>query len=417
MKNSFQPIEENKRTAIVDILRGWALLGVVLGNYSDFFHIGLPTSANDNSSLSHILGAVNEIFFSAKSWTLLTILFGYGFAVLINNVTNKGKNPVFFFSWRMILLFGFAFIDSAFWLGDILKDYAFLGLVLLLFYKSSTKKILITSLLLFLMIPFIAAYINNIKMVYPEISTSSDYLKLYYSGNWFDFFEFNLLASYYEQMIVLGYAITAHIVMFACMLLGFYAQKINFFNRLYELKKQLKTALFISLFTALSLGVFLKIAMANKLTFFTYFNPFYWLILSTMLFIATGICLLYSNNKLKTIFNYFRVSGKMTLTNYMTQNILAAFIFSGIGLNISNSMPYWFYFTLAVSVFVIQLFISKWWLSKYNYGPVEWLWRVLSYRKLFPFKKAEKRNHLVEENSNNDQKKESALETVKHKFS
>jgi uncharacterized protein len=220
------------------------------------------------------------------------------------------------------------------------------------------------------------------------------------------------LASYYEQIIVLGYAVTAHIVMFACMLLGFYAQKIDFFNRLPELKKQLKTTLFISLFTAVALGVFFKIAIANKATFFTYFNPFYWLILSTMLFIASGICLLYINNKLKTIFNYFSVSGKMTLTNYMVQNVLAALIFSGIGLKLYNTMPYWFYFSLAVSLFIIQLFISKWWLSKFNYGPVEWAWRVMSYRKLFPFKKTEESIFFVEANSNDIQKKESVLETM-----
>jgi len=414
MTNSYQPIEENKRTAIVDILRGWALLGVVICNYAGYVHIGLPTSAIANSPLSNVLGAIIQIFFNAKSWTLLTLLFGYGFAVLINNVASKGKNPVYFFTWRMILLFMFAFIDSAFWLGDILKDYAFLGLILLLFYKSSAKTILITCSLLFLMTPFIAAYINSIHMVSPEISTSPEYLKLYYSGNWLDFFKFNLLASYYEQIIVPGYAITAHIVMFACMLLGFYAQKINFFNRLHELKKQLKTMLFTSLFTALSLAAFLTIAMANKATFFTYFNPYYWLVISTMLFIASGLCLFYTNNKLKTIFNYFRFSGKMTLTNYMVQNILAAFIFSGIGLNISNSMPYWFYLVLAVSVFVIQLFISKWWLSKFNYGPVEWLWRVMSYRKLFPFKKVENSPLFVEVHSNDDQEKESAVATVKY---
>jgi uncharacterized protein len=132
-----------------------------------------------------------------------------------------------------------------------------------------------------------------------------------------------------------------------------------------------------------------------------------------MLFIASGICLLYCNDKLKTIFNYFRVLGKMTLTNYMAQNILATFVFSGIGLKIYNTLPYWFYFLLAVSVFIIQLFISKWWLSKYNYGPLEWLWRVLSYRKVFPFKKTEKNSLFVEVNSNDNQKKESALETIK----
>jgi uncharacterized protein len=71
----------------------------------------------------------------------------------------------------------------------------------------------------------------------------------------------------------------------------------------------------------------------------------------------------------------------------MMQNILAAFLFSGIGFKIYNTLPYWFYFFLAIFVFIIQLFISKWWLAKYNYGPVEWLWRVLSYRKMFPLKK------------------------------
>jgi uncharacterized protein len=98
----------------------------------------------------------------------------------------------------------------------------------------------------------------------------------------------------------------------------------------------------------------------------------------------------------------------------MAQNILATFVFSGIGLKIYNTLPYWFYFLMAVSVFIIQLFISKWWLSKYNYGPLEWLWRVLSYRELFPFKKAEKSSLPVEAISNDNQKKESVLETVKY---
>lgn len=413
MQNSLQPIEENKRIAIVDILRGWALLGVVIGNYTCFIHIGLPSTIINNS-FSTALEVLDQFLFAGKSWTLLTILFGYGFAILINNLTNKGKNPVSFFAWRMILLFLFAFIDSAFWLGDILQDYAFLGLILLLFYKSSTKTIAITCAVLLLGTPFLTAFINNIDMVYPTITTNPEYLKLYHSSNWLDLFKFNLLACFYEQMIILGYAITAHIVMFNCMLFGFLLQKTGFFNRLHQMKKQLKNTLFISLFCTIVLVLIFIIAKTTKVTFLRYFNPHYWLILSTMLFIASGICLLYSNNKLKTIFNYFRFCGKMTLTNYMVQNILSAFIFSGIGLNISNTMPYWFYFSLAVSIFIIQLFISKWWLSKYNYGPVEWLWRALTYREVFPFKKAEKPNLPIEAISKENQKEESALETAEY---
>jgi uncharacterized protein len=387
MTNSYHPVEQSKRTAIVDILRGWAILGVAIGNYSDFLHIGVEHKIN-NSIISDILFYFNRYFFAAKSWTLLTLLFGYGFAILLNNVAAKGKNPVTFFAWRMILLFILAFINSSFWLGDILKDYAFLGLVMLLFYKSSAKTLSIICAILVLTIPFVMAFVSGYTVEHPEITTNPEYLKLYHSGNWLDFFRFNLLASFYEQIIIPGYAITAHIVMFACMLFGFLLQKLDFFNRLNEQKKVLKNILWISLIVAVIIGVGLNlIIFYKKVAVFKIFHPLYWLVLSTMIFIATGISLLYSNGKLKTIFSYFSAGGKMTLTNYITQNILAAFIFSGIGLGIADTMPYWFYFSLAVFVFILQLFISKWWLSRYNYGPIEWLWRSASYRQWFPFKK------------------------------
>lgn len=387
MNDTFKPIEDTKRTAIVDILRGWALLGVVIGNYVDYKFIGLPIGPNTKNAFSQVLSDFHEYFLAAKSWTLLFLLFGYGFAILIQNIERKGKNPVGFFVWRMVILFVFAFLNSAIWLGDILKDYAFLGLVLLLFYKCSAKTILRISLLLILIIPVVTGYVNTIVYAAPDVFTDSKYLQLYYSNNWFDIFRFNLWGTYYGQMVNPHYTITCYIVMLVCMLLGFYAQKINFFNRLPELKNVLKKIFFINLIIALVLVSIFKTTMAYNLTFPTYYRPGYWLVLSTMFCIASGICILYTHNKLQTIFGYFRLSGKMTLTNYILQNLLATLIFSGIGLKVYNTQPFWFYFVLAVSVFIIQLFVSKWWLSKFNYGPVEWLWRVLSYRKVFPFKR------------------------------
>jgi uncharacterized protein len=398
MTNYYQPLAQSKRTAIVDILRGWAIFGVAIGNYSGYQFIGIPNETK-NSTLSEVLSNFDQYFLAGKSWTLLTILFGYGFAILINNVASKGKNPVAFFSWRMLLLFGLAFINSSFWFGDILKDYAFLGLILLLFSKCSAKTLGYISAILILAIPFIMSYIKGLNIEKVSIITNPEYLKLYHSGNWLDFFRFNLLASFYQQIIVPGYAITSHIVMLACMLFGVMLQKIDFFNRLNEMKKLLKYVLICSFFIAVLLGIIFYFAIENKAEFLKFFHPYFWLILSTMIFIATGICLLYINGKLKTIFIYFGAGGKMTLTNYITQNILGAFIFSGIGLGIADAMPYWFYFLLAVSIFIVQLFISKWWLSKYTYGPVEWLWRVTSYRQLFPFKKPTQNNPIIEINT------------------
>lgn len=386
MTNSYHPIEQGKRTAILDILRGWALLGVAIGNYSGYMRIGIPHETKNNF-LSNILSNFDEYVLAGKSWTLLTVLFGYGFAILIHNVAAKGKNPVTFFTWRMLLLFGLAFIDSSFWFGDILKDYAFLGLILLFFYKSSAKTLGIFSAVLFLAVPFIMAYIKGLNIERISIITNPEYLKLYHSGNWLDFFKFNLLANFYQQIIAPGYAIVAHTVMLACMLFGAMLQKLDFFNRLKEMKKLLIYVLISSLFIAVILGFVFYFATENKAAFLKFFHPYFWFIVSTMVFIASGIILLYDAEKLKTIFNYFSAGGKMTLTNYITQNILGAFIFSGIGFGIGDTMPYWFYFSLAVFIFIVQLFISKWWLSKYNYGPIEWLWRSASYRILFPLKK------------------------------
>ena len=387
MTNPYHPVEQGKRTAIVDILRGWAILGVAIGNYSGLPHIRVPNETN--GVLSEILSKIDQFFFAGKSWTLLTILFGYGFAILINNVTAKGKNPVTFFSWRMLLLFILAFVHSAFWFGDILKDYAFLGLILLLFHKSSAKTLGILSAILVLLIPFVMAYIKSFNFERIDIISNPEYLKLYYSGNWLDFFKFNLVASFYQQIIAPGYAITAHLVMLACMFFGVMLQKLNFFNRLNEMKKLLKYVLISSLVIAVIIGVVFYFAIENKAEFLKFFHPYFWLILSTMIFIATGITLLYINGKFKTVFSYFSAGGKMTLTNYIAQNILTAFIFSGIGFGVTYTLPYWFYFVLAVFVFIIQLFISKWWLSKYNYGPIEWLWRCASYREWFSFKKTQ----------------------------
>jgi len=93
---TINPVQSNQRTAIVDILRGWALLGVAIGNYTDFFYTGKPV-VHSHEMLATVLPLVNRFIFAAKSWTLLSILFGYGFAIVMNNIAAKGKNPVLFF--------------------------------------------------------------------------------------------------------------------------------------------------------------------------------------------------------------------------------------------------------------------------------------------------------------------------------
>jgi uncharacterized protein len=382
------PIQSSKRTAIVDVLRGWAILGVVLGNYTDYAFIGKPVKIKYDMA-SNILMGLNSFVFAAKSWTLLSLLFGYGFAVVMNNIAAKGKSPVAFFTKRMFWLFVIAFINSAFWLGDILKDYAFLGLVLLLFYKASAKTAFWSGAILLFVVPFISALVAKTMPYDYDAVAKAQVLPTLYSHNWLDVFTSQLKGTYYLEVLLPQYAISVHVMMFACMLFGFAAQRIDFFNRLPELIKQLKKTFWIALASTVILSVGLGLLQHFKVTaIFTYFRPRYWVIFATLLTVATGICWLYTCGKLKSVFNGFQALGKMTLTNYMVQNILAVFLFLNVGLGMFNTYQYWVYFLIALVIFIIQIPLSKWWLANYNYGPVEWIWRQLSYCKWLPIKKA-----------------------------
>jgi uncharacterized protein len=367
------------------VLRGWAILVVVLMNYFDFFTLGQDWKVFKPSAIDNVLFFITDTFFAAKSWTLLSLLFGYGFAVLMNNIKEKGHNPYAFFTGRMFWLLVIAFINSAIFFGDILKDYAVLGLLLLLFYRASAKTTFIVSIILFLGIPPIAAYVGSLNDKSWDIVIKL--FPLYTSHNLLDVLTFGLKATYFGEIIYQPYLYTVHLVMFCCMLWGFTLYKMNFFVNLHTQRKYIVRAFWISLALVIFFNVFFKVYQSQKWEFLKDFKLRYWVVLSTMIFIGSSICWLYIAGKLKRFFNHLAYMGKMTLTNYMVQNVIGLLVFSGFGLGIWASYPLWFYLLLALVVYVIQVFFSKWWLSKHNYGPIEWVWRQLSYRKRLPLKK------------------------------
>ncbi|MXV17675.1 DUF418 domain-containing protein [Hufsiella ginkgonis] len=387
---AFTPIQRYQRISIIDILRGWALLGVVLMNYIDYYYMGLDFSKVKMDAVANVLQGISSLVFQAKSWTMLSFLFGYGFAVLMQNVANKGINPYTFFSKRMFWLFVLAIINSSFFWGDILKDYAVMGMVLLLFYRSSAKTAFIISLVLLVSIPAVQAYVNTLQQSGGMELMKPDF-PLYKSGNILKVLWFGLLGTYKTEILSMGYLVTVHVVMLTCFFLGLAAQKTGFFTRLAENRKYLKRIFLISLGAALAIiGLFITMNMLKIKDPFKYYNPWYLFVLSSMVFFMSAICRLYLAGKLKALFYSLEMIGKMTLTNYMVQNFLGIFLFSGVGFSLSlgHKVHFGYYLLMALVIYIIQVYFSKWWLSKYNYGPVEWLWRQLSYGKKLPLKKA-----------------------------
>lgn len=382
----FKPIQSSQRIAIVDILRGWALFGVVLMNYQDFFFMG----AGDPKigPISNVLLYISSIFFAAKSWTLLSFLFGYGFAVLMKNTSDKGIHSVKFFTQRMFWLFILAIINSALFFGDILKDYAVLGMVLLIFHRSSAKTAFRLSIGMLILVPFVAAYVRVHSG--PYINQLIPYYHLYQGHNLLNVLWFGLIGTWHDQVLNPTYAITVHIVMLCCFFLGLAAQKKNFFGEILTNKKYIKRIFLISLVTAILLLTSSILTSDKKYeAFYAHFSTRYLFILSTMLFIASGICWLYIAGKLKRIFAAMQVIGKMTLTNYMVQNLLGLLLYSGFGLGfgLSHKLALGYYYSFALFIYVLQVYFSKWWLARYYYGPIEWVWRQLSYGKRLPLRR------------------------------
>jgi uncharacterized protein len=385
---AIQPIQQSQRTAIIDILRGWALLGVVLMNYIDYFYMGLDSSKWKPDLFAQILQWTGNIIFAAKSWTLLSFLFGYGFAVLMGNVSAKGINPQKFFTRRMFWLFVLAVINSAFFFGDILKDYAVMGMVILLFWRCSAKVAFLISVALFFVTPAVAAYVNGLGLS-GGMKLMEPYFPLYNSHNPFEVLWFGLISSYKYEILSLNYLVTVHVIMLSLFFLGLAAQKINFFNRIVENKKYIKRIFWISLVTVLLLiGLFI-LSSAKKWNWMKYYQPFFFIIIGTMLFIASSLCWLYVSGKLKRFFRSMQIIGKMTLTNYIVQNILGIFLFSGFGfgLSLGHKIHFGYYLLFALVIYVAQTYFSKWWLSHYQYGPIEWVWRQLSYARKLPIRK------------------------------
>ncbi len=383
---TINPIQQTQRTAVVDILRGWALLGVVIMNYIEFTRFNTSINFRPKTDIwGQVTFKILDIFFEAKSWTLLSVLFGYGFAVLINNLQSKGHNAVKFFIKRMFWLFVIAFINSCFFFGDILKDYALMGLFLLFFYHSSGKFTLILALVIIFISPVLGLLVRYIH--YDFVGEFNRVIPLFHSNKIYEVFIFNLKGTYVRQVLFPFYAINCHLIIFACMLLGFSAYRFNIFNRLAGLKKYIKRFFWYSLAVSLLMtAISLISSYFNYWAYTNYYQPYFIGVLSTMVFIATSICWLYISGRCAKVFKAFQYIGRMTLTNYLVQNIISMLVFSGAGLGVYDTWHPALYVGFAVSIYCIQVFFSRWWLKHYYYGPVEWLWRQLSYGKRLPIK-------------------------------
>lgn len=355
-------------------------------NYSTIHSWNNHTNNFDSSSFSAALESTAETVFESKGWTLLAILFGYGFSYLLKGVRQIGGNQYVFFLKRMFWLFVLGFINSIFFGGDILNDYALMGLILLLFYNFNTKQLFVLAVSILLLTPAFQALLANHQLLFTPKYRDAFY-ELYDRHTTLDSVRANLLMRY-KWMLRPSYSVILHLVQLGCFLLGMALQRSNSFEVLQSksLRSVKKTALF-SFMISIAIFFFRMAVENNGWLFEDYYNLYYPQVLSIMVFSSSAVCYLYYSGYFKGVFELMKETGKMTLTNYILQNITLFILL----ISIRPEWSWHWYFIAGVTLYIFQMFFSRWWLRKYDFGIFEWIWRSLSYGKWIPIVKCSRK--------------------------
>ena len=398
--NDISPVKTSERYVILDALRGFALLGICMANFPEFSLYtflsleavaAMPTAVADT-----ITRYLLYIFVDGKFYTLFSLLFGIGFSIIIRNAERKGTNGfrIFYRRMGMLLLFGFLHLMFI-WSGDILMLYALLGILLPLFRRISDKKLLGWALF-FLILPIAVDGVCEMtctNLALPFIRLQEAYCAeygineanfaywLHDAEDYGTVFQFLVQGACVRmQEFIIG---NRYFKVLGLFLIGFYIGRHRVYADL-EGGRNLLVKVFRRGFT-LGLPYSLLYAWSsmsghpfgNTLHSVCYFISVYPLGFAY----ASGLCLLYLKWKEGSIWKWLAAPGRMALTNYLGQSVIGMFLFYGIGLGWGSTIGLWQTEVIVLAVFLFQMLFSRLWLSGFKFGPLEWIWRMLTYGK------------------------------------
>jgi len=380
------PIQQNDRVVIVDIIRGFTLVGVLFANFTSYNYENLPSGVfrTISSPFDIALNDFNTVFFEWKFYTTFGILFGYGFGLILSSLEKKNINPNLFFIRRMFWLFVIGVIHTLFWWGDVLHLYAVSGVVLLAFRKLSTSKILLCSLFcIFIIGPFVSYLFR-----YEQTDFTDENLKMLYNrylhGSIIDVFGANINLYYKSWILNPGNGLLGEIInILGRFLFGYYLVRIRLFE---SIENKIKLFTKILLITAPIMIAYFSIRwLSLQGTVNT--DPIYWAplmklgIFSTACFYASLLVVLFLRFGRTKFFAALQALGKMTLTNYLLTSAILVTLLYGIGFGQLGILTMHRAWICAFGWLIVEMVFSIFWLNRFRFGPVEWIWRQLAYNK------------------------------------
>lgn len=406
------PTAAGERIQTIDILRGFALLGILLVNmelFNSAFVAKIMGSYEEQSLLDQAARWFVAFFAAGKFYTMFSFLFGLGMILQMERAQARAVRFVPLYTRRMLVLLAFGLIHAYFfWIGDILTLYSVLGMLLLLFRNTRPRRVLIW-VLIFLLVPVVlnaglwglielsrsnpegAAIMDQMfaeqAQAYKTLAAETD--QVYATGNFVEITRQRAA----DMVIVFGTWPFMAFNVFAAMLLGVYAGKRRIFadipGHLPFIRKVLVWGLIVGIVGNLlyvAAGEFSRRDIPTGLNFVatvgqTFGAP------ALSLFYMAGLTLLAENPRRRARMAPLAAAGQMALTNYLLQTIICTTLFYGYGFGLYGQIGAFGGILLTLAIYALQLAFSVWWLRRFRFGPMEWIWRSLTYLRRQPMRR------------------------------
>lgn len=396
-----RPVVPTDRIGSLDVLRGVAVLGILVMNIQSFAMV-LAAYSNPHA-LGRIIGIdyavwlIGYLLFDTKFMSIFSMLFGAGILLMSERWEAKGHSAVKIHYRRMAILLMVGMIHAYLvWFGDILFHYALCGMVVYPLRRLGPGWLLTIAFALL----FFAFGFSLLDYALPSYGSSENYDRALYNwqptdeqvayeqallrGSWWQVFKFRVPIALFLQFIAFPFGLGQQIL--GLMLIGMTLMKWKVMtgersSRFYVL--MIGIGLAISL-PALVWDVSWKEAAGWEMTRVKGLSGAvnHWASLPMALAWIGVVMLWFRCGWLSRVAGVFAAVGRMAFTNYLMQSVLCTFFFYGWGLGYFGYLSRVEQVVVLISVWALQLMWSPFWLKWFKYGPMEWAWRCLTYWRL-----------------------------------
>ena len=374
------------RLDVVDALRGFALLGIVLIHNIEHYNIFRLTD-NILPAFATVDKWVNEtifFLFAGKAYAIFSLLFGFSFYIQFRNREARGVDFKWRFAWRMFLLFLFGIFHALFYAGDILVFFSIVGLILIPMRKVNNKIVLLIVAMLMLQplewgrIMYAIFNPDWVTWGYLHVPYYQKIVPAITGGSLWDVMKANIWdGQLYSNIWQVGNGRLFQTSAFflSGMLLG----RTQMFVDSVKSRKFWKNILLwasVAFFPLFLLKTYFPLMVTQKslLIPLNIILPSY----SNFAFMAiltSGFVLLWFGRGGLKFQRMFVPYGRMSLTNYIGQSVIGTFVYFGWGLSMYKYLGSTISLLAGIVIFALQLLFSRWWIARHRQGPFEYLWR------------------------------------------